>query len=647
MNKLVKRLLTGTLAFATILTALPVTAVHASGNQYWTESAERVGYIEHVMNDGSIKSTFHEGHMKVEGETAYCVDINTNFKNGYKTRSDASTRMSSDQIADVALSLEYVKQYTASHTNLNYKQGYLLEQCVVWQRLSEQLGWQCDNVRASYNEISQAVQNEVYAGAKAFVKANKGRYECGGYIYTGEGQDIGQFWAKLNVGNAKVKKTSSNPTVTDDNANYSFEGATFGVYSDKSCNSQLATLTADGNGDTKEVEVKAGTIYIKELSAPKGYKLDSTVHALNVEVGKTATLTVADTPKVTETLIDLFKIDMETGKSTPQGTASLEGAEFTWSYYDGHYNADNLPAKATRTWTTKTVAEKDSDGTIHYVSRLADSYKVSGDSFYTQDGKNVLPLGTLTVTETKAPNGYLLDGAYMQAGGSSEQIKGTYLTQISEDGELAVLSGSNQYSVSDKVIRGGIKIQKRDLETKDTKAQGSATLQYTVKIVDKVTLDGLETGRKYKLSGWQMLKEENAELLIDGKRVDSDYTFTADSEKMTVEITYSFDGSALGGQNLVTFEELYDMSNPKEPVKVAEHKDITDDGQTVTIKEVPEVPDTPKDTDTPDTPSTITKTSDSPKTGDNTNIYAYLVMLGLSCVGLGGMLYFKRRRKKS
>ena len=131
--------------------------------------------------------------MKVEGETAYCVDINTNFKNGYKTRSDASTRTSSDQIADVALSLEYVKQYTATHTGLNNNQKYLLEQCVVWQRLSEQLGWQCDNVRASYNEISQVVQNEVYAGAKAFAKANKGRYECGGYIYTGEGQDIGQF----------------------------------------------------------------------------------------------------------------------------------------------------------------------------------------------------------------------------------------------------------------------------------------------------------------------------------------------------------------------------------------------------------------------------------------------------------------------
>ena len=81
---------------------------------------------------------------------------------------------------------------------------------------------------------------------------------------------------------------------------------------------------------------------------------------------------------------------------------------------------------------------------------LADAYKVSGDSFYMQDGKAVLPLGTLTVEETKAPNGYLLDGAYMQVGDKSEQIKGLYVTQITEDGDLAVLSGSNQFSVSDK-----------------------------------------------------------------------------------------------------------------------------------------------------------------------------------------------------
>ena len=826
MKKIWKRVCTGILALTTILTALPITSVQAAETQYWTESAERVGHVEHLMNHGTIKSTFNEGHMKVEGETAYCVDINTGFKNGYKTRHDASASMSADQIEDVALSLEYMKQYAVSHSNLSANQAYLLEQCLVWQRLSEHLGWQCDNVRAVYSEISQDIQNEVYAGAKSFVKTNKGRYKCGGYIYTGEGQDIGQFWAELNVGNAKVKKTTANEIVTNGNAMYTIAGATFGIFSDQNCSNQIGTLTTNENGETNEVEVTAGTVYIKELSAPKGYKLDTTVHSLKVEAGKTAVLNVSDVPKVTETLVDLFKIDMETGKATAQGDAALSGAEFTWHYYDGLYTKDNLPEKATRTWVTKTVVEKSSDGSIHYVTKLADAYKVSGDAFYTQNEKSVLPLGTLTVEETKAPDGYLLDGAYMQEGDSTEQIKGMHLTQITEDGELAVLSGSNQYSVSDQVIRGGVKIQKRDLETKDTKAQGSSTLKdaafaiislnenpvlvegklykknETVKtiqtgidgiatttadllpygkykleetkapegyltdgakeiefsitengkivdltdeshsiynqikrgdlegvkigsgthkrlanvpfkimskttgeshivvtdkngqfstssdwashkkntnvgktsedgiwfgtsepddskgallydtyeieelscesnkgmklipafevvvsrnkvkidlgtltdeyekeisihttatdkktgekvivagkkvtIVDTVTLDGLEEGRKYQLKGWQMLKEENAELLIDGKRVESDYTFTADGEKMKVEISYTFDASELDGQNLVTFEELYDLKNPEEPVKVAEHKDIDDEGQTVLITE--------------------------------------------------------------
>ncbi len=54
---------------------------------------------------------------------------------------------------------------------------------------------------------------------------------------------------------------------------------------------------------------------------------------------------------------------------------------------------------------------------------------------------------------------------------------------------------------------------------------------------------------------------------------------------MKIEMEYTFNASALGGQNLVTFEELYDLSNEDEPVKVAEHKDIDDEGQTVLITE--------------------------------------------------------------
>ena len=826
MNKILKRLLTGVLTLATVFTALPTTAVHAAETQYWTESSERVGIVEKVMNDGSIGSTFNEGHMTVEGEDAYCVDINTNFKNGYKTRSDASTCLSDDQIADIALSLEYVKQYTASHSGISSQHAYLLRQLVVWQRLSAHLGWSCDNVRASYDKISKAVQDEVFAGAKAFVAANKGRYDCYGYIYTGEGQDLGQFFAELAVGNGKIQKSSSNTTVTNGNDCYSLSGATYGVYSDKGCTKSVAILTTNANGNTDTVELRAATYYVKETKAPKGFQLDKNVYTMTVKVNETTTLKVSDKPKVTDTLVELFKIDMEISKATPQGNASLEGAEFVWKYYDGYYTKDNLPSEPTRTWTTKTIAEKDSNNEVHYITRLADSYKVLGDSFYTQNGTICLPLGTITVEEKTAPNGYLLEGAYMQAAGSSEQIKGVYVAQITEDGELAALSGSNQYSVLDKVIRGGVKIQKRDLETKDTKAQGGATLKdtafdiislndnavlvdgklynknevvktihtgvdgiattaadtlpygkyrieesnapegyltdgakpiefeitedgkivdltdeahsiynqikrgdiegvkigagthkrlanvpfritgkttgeshiivtdangqfstssdwvshkqntnagktsedgiwfgtstpddskgallydtYTIEelrcdsnkgmtlipafdvvvlrnkvvvdlgtltdeyepeitihttatdkvtgeksivagknviIVDTVTLDGLTKGTKYQLKGWQMVKSENTQLLIDGQPVESNYTFTAKKSEMEVEVSYTFNASALGGKDLVTFEELYDLSNPDEPIKVAEHKDIEDEGQTVTIEE--------------------------------------------------------------
>lgn len=54
MKKILKRLCTGFLALATVVTALPTTPVHAESKQYWTESAERVGIIEKVMNDGSM-----------------------------------------------------------------------------------------------------------------------------------------------------------------------------------------------------------------------------------------------------------------------------------------------------------------------------------------------------------------------------------------------------------------------------------------------------------------------------------------------------------------------------------------------------------------------------------------------------------------
>ena len=52
--------------------------------------------------------------------------------------------------------------------------------------------------------------------------------------------------------------------------------------------------------------------------------------------------------------------------------------------------------------------------------------------------------------------------------------------------------------------------------------------------------------------------------------------------------------TSLDGKQLVTFEELYDLSNPDESKKVTEHKDIEDKGQTITFKEKPEEPEKPE-----------------------------------------------------
>lgn len=69
--------------------------------------------------------------------------------------------------------------------------------------------------------------------------------------------------------------------------------------------------------------------------------MDKTIYPLTIKAGETVALKVSDIPKVTGTLIELFKIDMETQKDNPQGDASLAGAEFTWKYYASFYNKDN------------------------------------------------------------------------------------------------------------------------------------------------------------------------------------------------------------------------------------------------------------------------------------------------------------------
>lgn len=210
-----------------------------------------------------------------------------------------------------------------------------------------------------------------------------------------------------NKGKLKLKKASSNPGISENNPCYSLEGATYGVYSDSGCTQQVGTLTCNASGDSNVIDIAPGTYYVKETKAGKSYALDEGIHQVNVSGGQTATVSVTDAPQNDPADMLVAKVDAETGKASPLGAGTLEGAEFTVKYYDGFYTQENLPEKATRTWVLKT--DENGRTSLARVTLDKDKYFVSGDSFYTRTNGNItLPIGTVTVQETKAPSGYLL-----------------------------------------------------------------------------------------------------------------------------------------------------------------------------------------------------------------------------------------------
>ena len=99
-----------------------------------------------------------------------------------------------------------------------------------------------------------------------------------------------------------------------------------------------------------------------------------------------------------------------------------------------------------------------------------------------------------------------------------------------------------------------------------------------VTIVDEVAYSGLTPGETYKVSGVLMDKETGEPLLVNEQQVTAELEFTPTSSEGSVELTYTFDGSALAGKSVVVFEDLYQGENV-----VAFHADINDEGQTVTF----------------------------------------------------------------
>lgn len=261
-----------------------------------------------------------------------------------------------------------------------------------------------------------------------------------------------------NVATLSLRKSSSNTDITNGNSCYSLANAKYGVYRNAACTSQVSTFTTNANGTSNSINLEPGTYYVKEISAPEGYYIDNTVKTVSLSSGENKVVSFTDKPMDDPAAIVIQKKDKYTG-NTIKGKKTLAGAQFTIKYYDGFYDRNNLPARATRTWVIETKERTRSDGRKVYQAGLSDTYKVGGDNFYKVDGAITIPRGTITIQETKAPDGYRNDLNMTDTKGNST-VNGVYLAQVTKPGDLSTLMGGQTFEGSDSPVRADIKLTK-------------------------------------------------------------------------------------------------------------------------------------------------------------------------------------------
>ena len=318
----------------------------------------------------------------------------------------------------------------------------------------------------------------------------------------------------MGFGYIDLKKTSANPDMTNNSRLYSLEGAKYGIYEGDSL---VQELTTDVNGYAKSSLLLEGKYTVKEISASKGYDVDQTSHGVTVTRGQTVTTNVTEKPKNDPVALTIVKNDAET--LDPQGGANLAGAEFTVKYYDGFYTKDNLPSKATRTWILQTVKRPNGLFVANFTT-IGSLIKDKSDDLYYQDGMPTLPLGTISIEETKAPEGYFLKGAKLNvtdttSGTTSSVIDGKYVAQINEQYHGAKLqfgNDANQMIVQEKVKKQRIQLFKSgEREGISGVVKGLQGAEFTWKLKTEVDNVGWDNAKTYAV----ITTNENGRAITD------------------------------------------------------------------------------------------------------------------------------------
>ena len=258
--------------------------------------------------------------------------------------------------------------------------------------------------------------------------------------------------------------------------------------------------------------------------------------------------------------------------------ADLEDAEQTVYIPEIHTTAKDQTTKINHTEANKTATIVD---TVSYTNLLpGKEYTVSGTLMDKETGKAVLADGkeiTASTTFTPEKSEGSVDVIFtFDASVVAPKTVVAFETLTYKKIQIAVHA-----EIEDKDQTVYIPKVRTSAIDKTTKINHTEATSKEATIVDTVSYEGLEVGREYTVKGVLMNKRTKKAVLIDGKEVTAQTTFTAETRDGSVEVVFTFDATALEGTTTVVFETLY-----TENKEVGIHADITDKGQTVYIPKI-------------------------------------------------------------
>ena len=467
---------------------------------------------------------------------------------------------------------------------------------VAASEIYARLGYGNAAVNEGLNAASGKLKNAVYKYVNYIANLDPPsgyyRYVTEGNGYTSEGglhQNFAFGSFGLTKGSAQVKKVSSAPEMTNGNSCYSLEGATYWIYTSEAAAKaggdagrvSGGTLITDANGVSGTFQLDPGTYYMIEVEAPRGFKRSDDVIPFTITSYNTTVVTATDAA-ANEPAIYIDKKCKDAKPGVPFN--SLEGTEFTVNYYNEYYDdASSLPSKATKTWVIKVLKTDETDGLFRAL--LDDEHFVSGDSFYRDVNNNIiLPLGTITVKETKAAKGYVNDGTF---GDDATMYIGKIQADPSDSSGAKIVDKQGTRSTSNSSIEATDTPKTPSIvrtTATDTLTHSHSAFPGTeVELEDEVVYENLIVGETYTLKG--ELMDKNTGRVIkdaDGKPVTAEKTFTAKTIDGTVTINFKFKaGANFRGKTTVVFETIY--CEGRAPIT---HADITDEAQTIRFPKI-------------------------------------------------------------